>query len=65
METETNIVSFLYKKQLYDPSFVSKLCYNFFFQNYPLNQYYGDHQFWGVSKARGRCRGWIVVYLFF
>ena len=53
METETNTVSFFYIKQLYDPSFVSKRCYNFkrfqsdfffFFQNYPLNQYYRDHQ---------------------
>ena len=25
-----------------------------FFQNYPLSQYYRDHQFWGVSKTRGR-----------
>ena len=29
----------------------------FFFQNYPLSQYYRDHQFWGVSKTRGRGRG--------
>ena len=28
-----------------------------FFQNYPLSQYYRDHQFWGVSKTRGRGRG--------
>ena len=56
-------------KQLHDPSFVSKRWCNFkrfqsdylfiylFFQNYPLSQYYRDHQFWGVSKTRGRGRG--------
>ena len=52
---------FVYFKQLYDPSFPSKRCYNFkrfqsdfsiFFQNYPLNQHYRDHQFCHFSTAK-------------
>ena len=52
---------FLYFKQLYDPSFPSKRCYNFkrfqsdfsiFFQNYPLNQHYRDLQFCHFSTAK-------------
>ena len=52
---------FVYFKQLYDPFFPSKRCYNFkrfqsdfsiFFQNYPLNQHYRDHQFCHFSTAK-------------
>ena len=61
---------FLYFKQLYDPSFTSKRCYNFkrfqsdfsiFFQNYPLNQHYRDHQFCHFSTAK--IPSWYMAFI--
>ena len=60
---------FLYK-QFHDPSFVSKRCYNFkrfqsdfliFFQNYPLNQHYRDHQFCHFSTAK--IPSWYMAFI--
>ena len=61
---------FSYIKQFHDPSFVSKRCYNFkrfqsdfliFFQNYPLNQYYRDHQFCHFSTAK--IPSWYMAFI--
>ena len=62
---------FLYfLKQFHDPSFVSKRCYNskrfqsdflIFFQNYPLNQYYRDHQFCHFSAAK--IPSWYMAFI--
>ena len=61
---------FVYFKQLYDPSFPSKRCYNFkrfqsdfsiFFQNYPLNQHYRDHQFCHFSTAK--IPSWYMAFI--
>ena len=51
-------------------SFVSKRCYNFkrfqsdfliFFQNYPLNQHYRDHQFCHFSTAK--IPSWYMAFI--
>ena len=61
---------FSYIKQFHDPSFVSKRCYNFkrfqsdfliFFQNYPLNQCYRDHQFCHFSTAK--IPSWYMAFI--
>ena len=73
METETKTMWTSCIKQFHDPSFVSKRCHNFkrflrfqsdfliFFQKYPLNQYYRDHQFCHFSTAK--IPSWYMAFI--
>ena len=67
---ENQYHGFSYIKQFHDPSFVFKCCYKFkrfqsdfliFFQNYPLNQYYRDHQFCHFSTAK--IPSWYMAFI--